>query len=103
MHEAVASGNTELVLYILQHPRININAQNYARHTAYQLSLMNPIISKILLSKNAQKLKFAYEESDDEYSSDEEDDYESNDDVLDEKVIFILINIFTDFILKKFI
>ncbi|XP_065202922.1 NF-kappa-B inhibitor alpha-like isoform X2 [Planococcus citri] len=75
LHEAVATGSTNLVKLILKHPYLNLEQQNYSRHTAYQLSWNHPKIAKFLLENQAMKLDFVEyleDESSDESDSDEE-------------------------------
>lgn len=83
LHGAVTAGNTELVRYILHHPRIDLEVKNYAQHTAYQLSSDHSEIAELLLKRNAIQLSFAHEIDE----SDSEDDSDTDDEsTLDERV-----------------
>ncbi|XKL66591.1 hypothetical protein PGB90_010011 [Kerria lacca] len=77
LHEAVISGNFELVNHILQYSEIDLERKNYARLTPYQLSKC-PSVGKILLDKGASRLFQMEDESEDDYSTDEESENEED-------------------------
>lgn len=78
LHEAVISGNSDLLSYIVQVNGIEVDKQNYARLTPYQLSAYQPRIADILRYNGASQLVMVDDESEEDYSSDESD---SDDDI----------------------
>ncbi len=106
LHEAVKTGNANLVNYILQHSGIDIEKRNYAQLTPYQLSTYYPNIGRILLEKGAARLVKVDDESDDEDFSSDESDYDYYDEFPTDydrtnEVIFSDINS-NNGIIKKF-
>lgn len=81
MHDAVISGNSDLLSYIVQVNGIEVDKKNYARLTPYQLSGCHPRISDILIYNGASRLVMVDDETDEDYSSDESD---SDDDLYHE-------------------
>lgn len=63
--------------HILQYSEIDLERKNYARLTPYQLSKC-PSVGKILLDKGASRLFQMEDESEDDYSTDEESENEED-------------------------
>lgn len=76
LHEAVKCGNTALVSSILRHEGIDVERKNYERLTPYQLADEYPYVGKLLLEHGALRIAKS-DDSDDDYSSDE-DEFDSH-------------------------